>query len=55
MHGEYGEPMIYFRREIGGNIGWPSSKTLMQQGLEWAKETVQRAVVEYFKSQAGGQ
>jgi hypothetical protein len=54
MHGEYGEPLIYFQRTIGGNIGWPSSKTLLEQGLDWAKEAVQKAVVEYFKSQAGG-
>jgi hypothetical protein len=54
MHGERGEPMIYFKREVGGNVGWPSSKTLLQQGLDWAKEAVQEAVVEYFKSQAGG-
>jgi hypothetical protein len=54
MHGDTGEPLIYFEREIGGNIGWPSSKTLVQQGLDWGKETVQRAVAEYFKSQAGG-
>jgi hypothetical protein len=49
-----GEPMIYFQREVGGNIGWPSSKTLRQQGLDWAKETVRKAVVEYLKTQAGG-
>jgi hypothetical protein len=54
MHGDIGEPLIYFKREIGGNIGWPSSKTLVQQGLDWGKETVQKAVAEYFKSQAGG-
>jgi hypothetical protein len=53
MHGDNGEPLIYFEREIGGNIGWPSSKTLVQQGLDWGKETVQKAVAEYFKSQAG--
>jgi hypothetical protein len=49
-----GQPMIRFKREVGGDIGWPDSKTLLQQGLDWAKETVQRAVVEYLKSQAGG-
>jgi len=54
MHSENGEPLIYFQREIGGNIGWPSSKTLTEQGLDWAKDTVQKAVVEYLKSQAGG-
>jgi len=53
MHSENGEPLIYFKREIGGNIGWPSSKTLAQQGLDWAKDTVQKAVIEYLKSQAG--
>jgi hypothetical protein len=54
MHGENGEPLIYFKREFGGNIGWPSSKTLLEQGLDWAKEAVQKAVVEYLKSQGGG-
>jgi hypothetical protein len=54
MHGEVGEPMIWFEREIGGNIGWPSSKTLWQQALDWTKATVQKAVAEYFKRQAGG-
>jgi hypothetical protein len=54
MHGERGEPMIYFAREVGGNVGWPSSKTLLEQGLDWAKEAVQDAVVGYFKNQAGG-
>jgi hypothetical protein len=48
-----GEPMIYFRRERGGNIGWPSSRTLLDQGLDWAKEAVQKAIVEYLKSQGG--
>lgn len=50
---ENGEPLIYFKREIGGNIGWPSSKTFTQQGLDWAKETVRKAIIEYLKSQAG--
>jgi hypothetical protein len=54
MHGEFGEPMIWFERDVGGNIGWPSSKTLQQQALDWAKATVQKAVAEYFKSQTGG-
>lgn len=54
-HSTYGEPLIYSKREIGGNVGWPSSKTLLEQGLDWAKETVQKAVVEYFESQAGDQ
>jgi hypothetical protein len=54
MHSQPGEPMIWFEREIGGNIGWPSSRTLREQGLDWVKETAQRALVEYFKSQAGG-
>ncbi len=54
MHGDQGEPMIWFEREIGGNIGWPSSKTLLQGFLDWSKAAVQKAVVEYFKSQAGG-
>jgi hypothetical protein len=53
MHTDPGEPLIHFDREIGGNIGWPSSKTLLQQGLDWAKETVQKAVVEYLKTQTG--
>jgi hypothetical protein len=52
QHSVNGEPLIYFKREVGGNIGWPSSKTLTQQGLDWTKETVQRAIVEYLKSQA---
>jgi hypothetical protein len=54
MHSQPGEPMIYFQREIGGNIGWPSSKTLLEQGFNWAKEAAQKALAEYFKSQAGG-
>jgi hypothetical protein len=53
-HSDDGEPLIYFKREVGGNIGWPSSKTWAQQGLDWTKETVQRAVIEYLKGQAGG-
>ena len=52
-HPGNGEPMIYFKREVGGNIGWPSSRTLLDQGLDWAKETVQRAIVEYLKTQGG--
>jgi hypothetical protein len=55
MHSGNGEPLIYFKREIGGNIGWPSSKTLAQQGIDWAKDAVQKAVIEYLKSQAGSQ
>jgi hypothetical protein len=51
---ENGEPLIYFKRELGGNIGWPSSRTWAQQGLDWAKDTVQRAVIEYLKGQTGG-
>ena len=54
MHSQPGMPLIYFEREIGGNIGWPSSKTLMDQGFDWLKEAAQKALVEYFKSQAGG-
>ena len=54
VHGDNGEPLIYFKPEIGGNIGWPSSRTLLQQGIDWTKETVRKAAVEYFKSQAGG-
>jgi hypothetical protein len=53
MHGENGEPMIYMQRELGGNFGWPSSKTLRQQGLDWAKDAIQKAVIEYLKTQAG--
>jgi hypothetical protein len=53
MHGDPGEPLIYFEREIGGNVGWPSSETLIQQGLDWGQETVQQAVTEYLKSKAG--
>ena len=49
-----GEPLIYFKREFGGNIGWPSSKTLLEQGIDWGKEAAQKAVVEYLKSQGGG-
>lgn len=54
MHSQPGEPLIYFEREIGGNIGWPSSRTLLDQGFSWAKEAAQKALAEYFKSQAGG-
>lgn len=54
MHGSQGEPMIYFKREIGGNIGWPSSQTLMQQGFGWAKDIAAKALAEYIKSQTGG-
>ena len=46
--------MIWFEREVGGNIGWPSSKTILQGALDWGKATVQKAIVEYFKTQAGG-
>ena len=44
----------YGHREIGGNIGWPSSRTLMDQGFGWAKDAVQKAITEYLKSQTGG-
>ena len=54
MHGELGEPMIWFERTVGGNIGWPSSKSWLDQGLDWAKGAVKKAVAEYLKSQAGG-
>jgi hypothetical protein len=54
MHNADGEPLIYFQREIGGNIGWPSSKTLIDQGFEWAKDAAQKAIAEYLKSVAGG-
>lgn len=54
MHGEIGEPMIWFERTIGGNIGWPSSKSLLDQGLDWAKGAVKKAIAEYLKSQTGG-
>jgi hypothetical protein len=48
------EPLIYFRREFGGNIGWPSSKTLLGHLGEWAEDAVKEAVVQYLKSQTGG-
>ncbi len=54
MHNAEGEPLIYFQREIGGNIGWPSSETLMDQGFKWAKDAAQKAIAEYLKSVAGG-
>jgi hypothetical protein len=38
MHNAEGEPLIYFQREIGGNIGWPSSRTPVDQGFGWAKD-----------------
>jgi hypothetical protein len=54
MHAQPGEPLIYFKREVGGNIGWPSSRTWVEQGFGWAKEALQKALAEYIKSQAGG-
>lgn len=54
LHTADGEPLIYFRREIGGNIGWPSSRTLVDQGFGWAKDALKKAIAEYVKSQAGG-
>lgn len=51
---EHGEPLIWFERPLGGNIGWPSSRTWAQQGLDWAKKTVKKAIIEYLKSQTGG-
>lgn len=53
FHSEKGEPLIYFKREIGGNIGWPSSKTLIQHGIDWAKDSARKAVAEYLKSLGG--
>jgi hypothetical protein len=50
-HGEHGEPLIYFRRELGGNIGWPSSKTLLDQGFRWATDVAVKAAVAYFTGQ----
>lgn len=54
MHAQPGEPLIYFKREVGGNVGWPSSKTWLEQGFDWAKEALQKAIAEYIKTQAGG-
>jgi hypothetical protein len=54
MHTKEGEPLIYFKREIGGNIGWPSSETLLDQAFEWLKDAAQKALIEYVRAQAGG-
>ena len=49
-----GEFLIYFNRDAGVDIGWPTSRTWLQQGIEWSKEAVEEAVKEYIKAQAGG-
>jgi hypothetical protein len=54
MHSADGEPLIYFKREIGGNIGWPSSQTLFDQTFDWLKDAAQKALIEYVRGQAGG-
>jgi hypothetical protein len=57
MHGDVGEPMVWFERkfpQLGGNVGWPSSKTLTEIALRWAEDTARKVLAEYLKSQTGG-
>jgi hypothetical protein len=54
FNNRHAHPMIHFKRTVAGNIGWPDSQTLLEQGTNWAKEAVQKAIVEYLKSQSGG-
>lgn len=32
------EPLMYFDRTVGGDIGWPDSQTWAEAGKEWVKE-----------------
>ena len=47
---EGGEPMIYFDRTVGGDIGWPSSRTWGEALRGWAADAARKAIIEYLRS-----
>jgi hypothetical protein len=46
---EGGEPLIYFDRTVGGDVGWPSSRTWGQQLKDLAFEQAKKAIIEHLK------
>jgi len=51
---EGGEPLIYFDRTVGGDIGWPSSKTWGDQLKNLGFEAAKKAIIEYLKNGQSG-
>jgi len=47
-----GDFLIYFNRDVGVDLGWPTSKTWLDQGIDWSKELVEEAIKDYIKAQA---
>ena len=45
---EGGEPLIYFDRTVGGDIGWPSSRTWGQQLKEIGTDLGKEAIFAYL-------
>ena len=45
-----GEPLIFFDRTAGGDIGWPSSQTWWDQAEKLGKEALKEATIEAIKS-----
>ena len=50
LRSEEGEPLIFFDRTAGGDIGWPSSKTWPDQIEELAWPLIKKGAIEYLKS-----
>jgi hypothetical protein len=54
---EGGEPLMYFDRDVGGDIGWPSSKRWLEQLTDKLWEEVKKAAIQLLiegaKSGAG--
>lgn len=46
---EGGEPLLHFDRTVGGNIGWPSSKTWGAQLKEMGTDLAKDAILDYLK------
>jgi hypothetical protein len=45
-----GEPLIFFDRTSGGDIGWPSSQTWWDQAESLGKKALKEAMIEAVKA-----
>jgi len=45
-----GEPLIFFDRTAGGDIGWPSSQTWWDQAERFGKQALKEAMTEAIKA-----